>query len=127
MPTYSAIKVDIEFKRLLSWCGDDIDKIIEILTPHPYDVKKGMHREKIVSIIFISDMTSEQLMALLNPTLAELNSVNNAWCSECPRVIVGMNGPLDPATVAAEAVWRKADFLTETENVQYAKRRQGRV
>jgi hypothetical protein len=127
MPTYSAIKVDVEFKRLFSWCEDDIRKIIEVLTPHPHDIRKGMHTEKTLSLIFVSHMTPKQLIARLNSLLAELNSVNNVWCSECPRTIIGINGPLDPASVAAEDAWRRADFLTETNNVQYANWWQGGV
>jgi hypothetical protein len=127
MLTYSAIKVDIQFKRLLSWCDKDISKIIDALTPHPYDIEKGMHAEKTISIFFVSSMTSEQLMRRLSAIFPELDSVNNYWCCECPRVIIGMNGPFDPATVAAERAWRKADFLTETNNVHYAKRGQSRI
>jgi hypothetical protein len=127
MPTYSAIKVDLEFKHSIAWYEDDISKIIEVLTPHPHDIKKGMHTEKTLSIIFVSHKTPRQLMNELRSALPELGSVNNAWCSECPRLIVGINGSLDPATVAAEDAWRHADFLTETNNVQYAKWWQGGV
>jgi hypothetical protein len=116
MPTYLAFKLDLEFSRTLDWCEKELSKIITVLPSRTEHIQKGQHTDKTLSIIFVSCETTKKIMDLLKPFFSEFGTLNNAWCGECPRELIGMHGNFDPASIAAEKAWRTADFLTESKN-----------
>jgi hypothetical protein len=127
MSEYYALKLEVEFKYELSWCDTAIAKIIEFLDAHNADIKKGMHTEKSVCMIFVCRENPTQLMERLNPLLTKLDAVNNCWCGDCPRNFAALHGRFDPAAVAIEKALRTADFLTESENINKPERREGGI
>jgi hypothetical protein len=127
MTDYYAIRLELEFKHSLAWCDAALSKIIGELSQHVDDIKKGTHTEKTVSIFFISCCAPKLLMERLKPIFSEFDSINNAWCGECPFNFVGMNGAFDAAAIAIQTTIRKAEFLTESNNVEYAKVFQTRI
>jgi hypothetical protein len=115
MAKYYALRLDVQFKSSLSWIGKDIETIIASVNALKDGVKLGMHTEKTICMVFVTQEHPRDPMERLKPLLAELNSVNNYWCGDCPDNFIGMNGSYDPATVAIQEAWRTADFLTATQ------------
>jgi hypothetical protein len=123
MSRYYALRLDLEFKHSLSFCDNDIQRIVDVLRVLKANIKRGMHTEKTICLIFVSDEPAEQLMDRLKPILAELHSVNNCWCGDCPTSFVGMNGRFDPAAVAIQDALRTADFFNASEDVDESEAR----
>jgi hypothetical protein len=119
MSQHYALRIDLEFKNKLSYCDDEINKIIASIHAVRDGVTLGMHTEKTVCMVFVSRESAIELMARLKPIFAELHAVNNFWCGDCPDNFEGMNGSLDAAAEAIHRAWRTASFLTATteENV----------
>jgi hypothetical protein len=127
MSQHYALRLDIKFKYEFSWCEKDAIKIIDLLEAVSGEVKGGMYTEKTRCMIFVSKETPKQLIDRIKPILSELNSIDNYWCGECPSAFWAKDGAFDPAVVASQNARRKAEFLTETNNVEEPKPRKTRI
>ncbi|MGX1100889.1 hypothetical protein [Amorphus sp. MBR-141] len=115
---YQPLLLQLELKYELEDAGRDVIRLQGAIKRW---CKAACHVKRGVSLLIVTDESSETLVERLRPTLESISSIDNWRCYVAPSTVTCRNGTLDTLATRCHEAWLEAGQRNKPKHVSQPK------